>query len=943
MTRPSSPCINSIFAVDAAPPTGQGGQRQAGRHTRWGIHRMIDLSVTDQQPKLNSDDDQAEQLGMFVDMAQLLNRGGQFAYFWTDCPEKYLDKNGDQKELQPSFWYRTDRKTLPPAAWRDRQNCYFGVAVATERGSKGQRTSSARATAVNAIFADIDGKDCVAEAEWLPLYQTPDLDGLTAARARGALTRAQNEAIGAAYKADPAEYKRRAYQALTDAPLPASAAWDTGGGYHAVWLLQAPIILDDATRPLARHLEREWVALLGADPAATDFARVLRVPGTFNRKPKYAPDFPMVRFLWCNLDLQYTPEDFTAYIPPLTAPTKRAARAVHVPAGVPLDLATFGDVPKLPPHPAIARYNAETNIHDLLLQIGYTDARPGRMHRPGGSSGGIELNDDNSAKVYSSADPLFCNHRVRPAHVLAVYEHAGDVDALLTALTGNAYEPIDQAKAKVSIVAEWLRTADFAGKWAAAGTEDEQREAKRYRAADTDIRVAMTILKTMEAAGRTVDVRVDYRDLMTGAGVGLATVARAIARLRWLFDVARHTDGAGYRYALCGGVVAEVEQVFAVSETRCSTLATWPDLPLVTHAGSDMFARSLSNLTAAEVERRNADRADRAAAAAATISMLQDRPPDALTDEDHALLRRAYVDRKLQPMRNTPELRRRMRAAVGSVGPGALRIVDLLATAADGTATRAELGEALHKGRPSISRLVKRLGALGIVSPSGQHDVELAEDWRDQVAHLEPLSACAGGNVKRRRLALEGQIERLAYLETQTQDVGRLKWLRNKQAALRLELLKLQAPELAAMKDAQMAARGIDLNEWRKQVLPAAMATTTPKTYAQQIAEREADARRLTRIKKLAADADRATVRSLSAADQWRDAMYADSRDEMIAAMPDFRTWAADYYGPEWVLKSRTDLLGAFKVYQLSGADIPLPDVVAPAFFAPIPMGDYSL
>ena len=182
----------------------------------------------------------------------------------------------------------------------------------------------------------------------------------------------------------------------------------------------------------------------------------------------------------------------------------------------------------------------------------------------------------------------------------------------------------------------------------------------------------------------------------------------------------------------------------------------------------------------------------------------------------------------------------------------------------------------------------------------------------------------------------------MEYLQTQTQDAGRLKWLQRKLAGKRLDLLKLTAPELAPMRDAQMAARGVDLDTWREQVLPTI--ATKPKTYFQRKAEAEQDAARLRTAKQLAARADRATVRLLSANEKWRIEKYTDSREAMIAAMPEFRTWAAEYYGPEWVLKSPVDLLGAFQVFQLSGRETPVPDVsVSSSWLPPIDMGDYAL
>jgi DNA primase RepB-like protein/primase-like protein len=64
----------------------------------------------------------------------------------------------------------------------------------------------------------------------------------------------------------------------------------TGGGRHVLWLLDPPL---DAHDPRAVPILRGLAAAIGADPACAEIARVLRVPGTFNHKPKYDPPRPV--------------------------------------------------------------------------------------------------------------------------------------------------------------------------------------------------------------------------------------------------------------------------------------------------------------------------------------------------------------------------------------------------------------------------------------------------------------------------------------------------------------------------------------------------------------------------------------------------------------------------------------------------------------------------
>lgn len=62
-------------------------------------------------------------------------------------------------------------------------------------------------------------------------------------------------------------------------PVQPSIVVNSGRGEHHYWLLDTPI---DAA--MATELQRRWVHRCGADPAATDLARVLRVPGSVNSR-----------------------------------------------------------------------------------------------------------------------------------------------------------------------------------------------------------------------------------------------------------------------------------------------------------------------------------------------------------------------------------------------------------------------------------------------------------------------------------------------------------------------------------------------------------------------------------------------------------------------------------------------------------------------------------
>src|SRR5262249_28156579 len=68
-------------------------------------------------------------------------------------------------------------------------------------------------------------------------------------------------------------------------------------------------------REALKALQARWVAWVGADEGSKDLAHVLRVPGRPNVKPHYAPDFPIVAFVYADFERLYRLEDLEADIP----------------------------------------------------------------------------------------------------------------------------------------------------------------------------------------------------------------------------------------------------------------------------------------------------------------------------------------------------------------------------------------------------------------------------------------------------------------------------------------------------------------------------------------------------------------------------------------------------------------------------------------------------
>jgi hypothetical protein len=190
-------------------------------------------------------------------------RGGAWAYWWRPLPEA-------ERGRGESLWFPTNIPAPLPAAWRG-GDCYYGVHPGIANRGPTCRNKIDTVAAINCLYAEFDAKDYPAGKDGIA-------DHL--------------EAI----------YRDKRF------PWP-TAIVDSGGGWHCYWLLAQPFPLGDVNREDVRRLQWAWVKAAGADDEAKDLARVLRVPGTYNHKPHYAPDFPQVHFVeWSPLRLYDLPD-----------------------------------------------------------------------------------------------------------------------------------------------------------------------------------------------------------------------------------------------------------------------------------------------------------------------------------------------------------------------------------------------------------------------------------------------------------------------------------------------------------------------------------------------------------------------------------------------------------------------------------------------------------
>lgn len=118
-----------------------------------------------------------------------------------------------------------------------------------------------------------------------------------------------------------------AYAFITGFELTPTLVVDSGGGFHAYWLLDERVTDFDAAETMMRRL---YFALGGLD-ATQDVSRVLRVPGTWNNKDPR--NRRQVRVVFDNLSKTYTLDDFDAALPALPLEVEHRVVAEVLPDG----------------------------------------------------------------------------------------------------------------------------------------------------------------------------------------------------------------------------------------------------------------------------------------------------------------------------------------------------------------------------------------------------------------------------------------------------------------------------------------------------------------------------------------------------------------------------------------------------------------------------------
>lgn len=266
-----------------------------------------------------------------------LHRGGAWAHLWTD--------NGNR-----SHWFQvddTDGRRVP-REWMH-NNIYFtvnplsDVPASNASGNTNRTFIGSRyeyVCALNTLYAEYDGKDYVQPDEYAPADNAKD-------------------AKEVAFYRNPEKYNTRALDVIHTLHYRPSVCVHSGGGYHCYWLLADTVPLEDESRDDAQATQYGWVQMAGADPGVSDLRRILRLPGTRNRKPGFGDNPPLVHFVWADFDCLYDYATLEAEVsdwlyanrPQREEPARRQ---------------------DAPSDDVRARFNAAYTHDDLLSKHGYT-------------------------------------------------------------------------------------------------------------------------------------------------------------------------------------------------------------------------------------------------------------------------------------------------------------------------------------------------------------------------------------------------------------------------------------------------------------------------------------------------------------------------------------------------------------------------------------------
>ena len=332
------------------------------------------------------------------------HKGGDYAYFWT------IDKNGKKQ----AHAYAIGKVRKLPAVDGD---IYISVHPLKRAVSEHERGRIPDVQAINCFFAEFDGKDEVLESEYF--HYLPD--NFATLTKKNDISRAIKDAQEIVFYANPTPYLDRAKKRITAAPVAPSIVVFSGGGFHCYWFLAETVLIDDNNRESIKEMQRNWVRVVGADKAAADLIRVLRVPGTVNCKSGLQR--PTVKIVAKSTTANLTLAEFANII------------ALHPPSEQQASVDT-GTNRNDCNDDVIETFNQTYSVADILLRNGYTkgstSADGTRFSRPGrdNSQTSIVIFPNGRSYHHSGNDVLHTDGHTRDAFdAYTNLEHDGDTKA----------------------------------------------------------------------------------------------------------------------------------------------------------------------------------------------------------------------------------------------------------------------------------------------------------------------------------------------------------------------------------------------------------------------------------------------------------------------------------------------------------------------------------
>jgi hypothetical protein len=295
-------------------------------------------------------------------------------------------------------WRRTDDlEGLAADAGEIAPRCcvWFGVATRTER-VVGKRGGAEHCGEVPALWLDIDVADAVHASDQLP----PDYPS--------------------------------AMELLHRFPVTPTAIVASGHGLQAWWVLDEPATADEVTGVLARwNVTWDRLAYPWHVDNVFDLPRIMRLPGTFNRKSEPVA----VEIIDADWDRRYGLSDLAEQMDDLPPPVERPASSWSGDEGLP------GQV-----------FNQRHDGHEVLRRLGFTEhhtdsegvhyTRPGKDVK-GGSSATV-YDDDGHTTIWSDSvtawwPALEVRRPYDPFGLYAATMHGGDFGRAAAELERTGY------------------------------------------------------------------------------------------------------------------------------------------------------------------------------------------------------------------------------------------------------------------------------------------------------------------------------------------------------------------------------------------------------------------------------------------------------------------------------------------------------------------------